>query len=297
MNIDDIRINFNSEQLGILNLCIGFIMFGVALDLSLENFRTLFRQPKALAVGLLSQIVGVPLLTLLIIFILRPQPSLALGLVLVSACPGGNVSNYATHLSRSNTALSVSMTTISTLCAVFITPFTFAAISPLVPGTAELRQSISVEPGPMVLSIAQLILLPLAIAQIFRRLLPRLTAWMLAPVQRLSMIIFFSFIFFALYSNFQNLVNYLHLIFLLVLAHNFMALGSGYFFARSTGLPLRDIRAISLETGIHNSGLGLALIFNFFEGIGGMALIAAWWGVWDLITAFSLAMYWRQRPA
>ncbi|MBK8656383.1 MAG: bile acid:sodium symporter [Haliscomenobacter sp.] len=124
-DIDSIRINFNAEQLTLLNLCLAFIMFGVALDLQIEYFKKVFRSPRVLAVGLASQLVGLPLLTLGLIYLLRPNPSLAFGMLLVAACPGGNVSNYATHLSKANTALSVAMTTISTLGAVLLTPLVF----------------------------------------------------------------------------------------------------------------------------------------------------------------------------
>jgi bile acid:Na+ symporter, BASS family len=124
---------------------------------------------------------------------------------------------------------------------------------------------------------------------------PAFAAKIRRPVRQLSMLIFLGFVVFAVRGNFDNIVDYLHLIFLLVLAHNAIALVSGYWWAKANRLPRADARAISIETGIQNSGLGLILIFNFFDGLGGMAMIAAWWGVWHLISAFGLAMLWRQR--
>ena len=124
-NLDAIVINFSEDQLTILNICLAFLMFGVALDIKISDFKEIFRQPKAPIVGLISQLVLLPLLTLALIYILKPPTSLALGMVLIGVCPGGNVSNFAVHLAGANAALSVMLTSIVTLSAIFITPFYF----------------------------------------------------------------------------------------------------------------------------------------------------------------------------
>ncbi len=294
--IDKIQINFNPDQLLLLNLCLAFIMFGVALDLKPGNFRDLLRRPRAPLIGLGSQLLLLPVITLFLIFLFRPTGSIALGMLLVSACPGGNVSNFAVHISGGNTALSVLMTSVSTLGAVIITPLYFTQLAPLIPGTEELRSQIYVAPGQMVSTIVQLILIPLVAGMLFNHYLPKATRLIQQPIRMLSMIIFISFVLFAVYANYRNIVNYLHIVFLIVLTHNAAALFSGYWWAKSWGLPQRDARAISIETGIQNSGLALILIFNFFDGLGGMALIAAWWGIWHLVSAFTLAMWWQFRP-
>ncbi len=294
--IDSIRINFNPEQLLILNICLAFIMFGVALDLRLDNFRGLARSPRAPLVGLSAQLILLPLLTLGLVFFFRPAPSIALGMVLVAACPGGNVSNFAVHLARANAALSVLLTSVSTLAAIVVTPLYFTWLAPFVPGTESLRQQIYVSPLDMINTIVQLILVPLAIGMFLHYRRPGFTALIRKPVRILSMAIFLGFVVVAVYGNFDNIARYVHLVFLLVLVHNASALFIGYWWAKGNGLGRRDARAISLETGIQNSGLGLILIFNFFNGMGGMAMIAAWWGVWHLVSAFFLAMAWRSRP-
>ncbi len=293
--IDSVQINFNPEQLFVLNLCLAFIMFGVALDLRLDNFRALARSPKAPLVGLSSQLILLPILTLGLVFFFRPAPSIALGMVLVAACPGGNVSNFAVHLANANAALSVLMTSVSTLAAIVITPVYFTWLAPLVPGTESLRQQIYVNPLDMANTIVQLILIPLLAGMFLNYRFPRLTSRIKRPVRLFSMAIFLSFVVVAVYGNYDNIVKYLHVVFLLVLVHNATALLAGYWWAKGNGLGRQDARAISIETGIQNSGLGLILIFNFFNGLGGMAMVAAWWGVWHLISAFSLAMLWRER--
>ncbi|MCO6477944.1 MAG: bile acid:sodium symporter family protein, partial [Phaeodactylibacter sp.] len=283
--IDSVQINFNPGQLFILNLCLAFLMFGVALDLRFDNFRALARSPKAPLVGLTSQLVLLPVLTLGLIFFFRPAPSIALGMVLVAACPGGNVSNFAVHLANANAALSVLMTSISTLAAIIVTPLYFTYLAPFVPGTESLRQQVYVDPLDMVNTIVQLILIPLFIGMFLHYKFPALTNRIKRPVRLLSMAIFLGFVVFAIYGNFDNIVDYLHIVFLIVLVHNALALLTGYWWAKGNGLDRQDARAISIETGIQNSGLGLILIFNFFHGLGGMAMIAAWWGVWHLISA------------
>lgn len=292
--IDAIKIHFNPEQLFLLNICLAFLMFGVALDLKLDNFKNLYRRPKIPLIGLSAQLLLLPFLTLLLIYIFNPPTSIALGMVLVAACPGGNVSNFAVHLAGANAALSVLMTSISTFGAIIITPLYFTILVYFVPGSDQFQGDIYVSPSQMISTIVQLIFIPLAIGMLLHYYYPKLTERIRQPVKILSMLIFLGFIVVAVQSNFNNIVNYLHLVFLIVLIHNSLALIGGYWFARANLLNVKDARTISIETGIQNSGLGLILIFNFFNGLGGMAMIAAWWGIWHLISAFGLAMYWNR---
>ena len=293
--IDAVQINFNSEQLFILNICLGFLMFGVALDLKKENFLYVVRQPRVALIGLTSQFILLPILTVLLILILRPPTSIALGMVLISACPGGNVSNFAVHLAKANAALSVLLTSISTLASIIVTPLYFHYISVFVPGADTYAQDLHVGFGDMAGTIVRLIVVPLIIGMFLNSRFPEFVTKIKKTVRVLSIVIFMSFVVFAIAGNFENIKNYLHLVFFLVLIHNVLALTMGYRFAKLFKLPTADARAISLETGIQNSGLGLILIFNFFNGLGGMAMIAAWWGVWHLISAFGLAMLWKSK--
>jgi BASS family bile acid:Na+ symporter len=115
-------------------------------------------------------------------------------------------------------------------------------------------------------------------------------------MQVLSIALFAGIVLFALRANFQYLVGYLGAVFHLVLLHNAAALAVGYQLGVWTGLPRPSRQTLALETGIQNSGLGLILIFNFFDGLGGMALVAGWWGVWHILSGLGLSFYWRDRP-
>jgi BASS family bile acid:Na+ symporter len=296
--IDQIRINFDPDKLFVLNLCLAFLMFGVALDMQLHNFRKLGSRPRALLVGLSSQLLLLPLLTLVLIYLFKPVPSLALGMILVAACPGGNVSNYAVHLARANIELSVVLTSISSMSSLLVTPLYFFVLSGFLPtGETAGDIKINVHPGDMLLTLVQLIFIPVALGLLIQNRFPVLAARLKKPVQNLSMVVFLALILAALASNYQQIKDYLHLVFILVIVHNLAALSGGYAWSRLLRLPVADARTIALETGIQNSGLGLVIIFSFFDGLGGMALIAAWWGIWHLISAFALALFWRSRGA
>ncbi|MEM9920040.1 MAG: bile acid:sodium symporter family protein [Bacteroidota bacterium] len=293
--IDSIRINFSPDQLFLLNICLAFLMFGVALDIKVQDFRDIFKQPRAPFVGLFSQLILLPILTIVLVYLFAPPASIALGMILISVCPGGNVSNFMVHIAGANTALSVMLTSIVTLGAVVITPFSFTFWSELIPGATKLQQSIAVNPTDMVRTIILLIFLPLIAGMALNHFLPKLTEKIRKPIRTLSIAIFLGFVVAAMYSNYDNIINYVGLVFFIVLIHNTLGFLLGYSFARLNKLNRRDARAVSIETGIQNSGLALILIFNFFNGIGGMAMIAAWWGIWHLISGFGLASWWARR--
>jgi len=214
--------------------------------------------------------------------------------MLIAACPGGNVSNYAVHLSKGNTALSIMMTSITTVCAIILTPLSFALWTKFIPVDGAI--SISVAPGQMLQTIFLLIFVPLAAGMLSNHFLPKFTQKINKYVKAFAMIIFISFAVVAIYLKFDDLRSYVHYVFLIVLVHNALALLMGYTFAKWNKLPEYSARAVSIETGIQNTGLALILIFNFFNGLGGMAIIAAWWGIWHLISGFLLATYWGRRP-
>ncbi|MEP3667356.1 MAG: bile acid:sodium symporter, partial [Roseibium sp.] len=125
-DIDAVRLNFSPESLTLLNAILSIVMFSIALDLRLSDFRNLVRAPKALLTGMVSQFLVLPALTFVMLGLTNPQPSIALGLILVAACPGGNISNFITHRAGGNAALSVSMTGIATVTAILLTPFNVA---------------------------------------------------------------------------------------------------------------------------------------------------------------------------
>ena len=295
-NLDQININFDQGQITLLNICLGILMFGVALDIHISEFTYIIKHPKSIIAGLISQWILLPVLTMILIWIIEPEFTLAMGMILIAACPGGNVSNYAVHLSGANAALSVMLTTISTLMCVFTTPIIFSFFSTLLSKGNSSYPVFEIQFLDMASSILQLIIIPMILAQICVQLFPVFTDKIKKMVRMMSLFIFIGFVLFAIKGNLDNLAEYIGIVFFIVLIHNGLALFIGYYFSSSLlGLHVNDARAISIETGIQNSGLALILIFNFFEGQGGMALIAAWWSIWHLISAFVLALIWSRK--
>lgn len=293
--MDDITLNFNQSSLIIMNVTLAFIMFGIALDLSFDKFKGVLKTPKKVIVGLIGQLVLLPLLTYLLVVILKPDPSMALGMFLVAACPGGNISNFISSLAKANVALSISLTTITSLAAVVFTPLNFGFYGNLYEPTHLIMREISLDWIQVVKTICMIILIPIVVGLTVKTRFPKLAAKLARPLEVLSMILFMLIVLGALVSNLDQFMACIGGIFLFVLAHNALALSTGYIMGSLVSNEFNDKKALAIETGIQNSGLGLLIIFAFFEGLGGMAIIAAWWGIWHMVSGFTLAYLWRKR--
>lgn len=295
LQIDSVRLNFSEEGLLLLNICLGFIMFGVALQLRPAHFREVVLRPRSLLTGIAAQFLLLPFITFLLTLLWQPQPSLALGMILVAACPGGNISNFMSLLAKGNVALSVGLTAFATVAALLLTPLNFALYGYLNPHTAPLLQAIHLNPLDMLQTVMLLLGVPLVLGMAMSRFFPAITARITQPVKWLSMLFFVAFVVVAFLQNSDYFQQYIYLVFLLVLVHNALAYFTGYLAGVAMQVPEADRRTITIETGIQNSGLGLVLIFNFFDGMGGMAFVAAWWGIWHILSGLSLAAWWSYR--
>ena len=294
--VDAVQLNFNPTTLTILNVLIGLIMYGVALDIRLDDFRRIVRDPRGPAIGLLAQFLLLPALTFVLVGLIRPSPSVALGMILVAACPGGNFSNFLTSYARGNAALSVSMTAVSTLLAIVMTPFNLQFWGSRTEGARDILTEVSLDPVDLMVTIVLILGVPLVLGMLTRERRPEIAARLRRPMRILSLTLFFAFIVFALIGNWTYFVTYIGVFALVVAAQNGMALLIGYMAATGARLPEYDRRAITMEVGIQNSALGLVIVFTFFDGLGGMAVIAAWWGVWHLIAGLTLGTFWSRRP-
>lgn len=293
--LDAVRLNFNPQSLGLLNAILGLVMFGVALDLKLADFRGVLTLPKATLIGMAGQFVLLPAFTYLLVLAIRPAPSIALGMILVASCPGGNVSNFLTHHARGNTPLSVTMTAISTLAAIVMTPLNLSVWGGLHPQGAQILRAVALDPLEMVVAVLLLLGVPMAAGLLVSHRLPRLAVRLRKPMRWFGLGALGLFVIGALAANWRYFLDYVGYVVFAVFLHNALAFATGYWAARLAGLPERDRRAVSIEVGIQNSGLGLILIFNFFEGLGGMAIVTAWWGVWHLISGLTVATWWSRR--
>ena len=288
--VDQIRLNFIAQNLVIINIAIGLMMLGVAIDLKWVDFKRIIQAPKAPAIGLAAQFILLPAVTFLLTLIIKPMPSIALGMILVAACPGGNLSNLMTYLAKGNTAISISMTAVSTTAAIFMTPLNLALWGSLNPHTAPILQKVSLSPMDVFFTVFIILGVPLIVGMLLSRLFPNLADRVRKPFKIFTLVFFMLIVAAALAANWKIFLDVIGLIILVVLIHNALALNIGYWSARAFRLPEHDSRAVAIEVGIQNSGLGLMLVFNFFGGLGGMAILVGWWGIWHiiagLITAF-----------
>jgi BASS family bile acid:Na+ symporter len=294
--LDAVRLNFSPESLVALNFILAFVMFGVALDMRWADFRGISAAPRAVLIGMASQFVLLPAAAWALTMLLRPQPSIALGLILVACCPGGNISNFFTHFARGNTALSVTMTAFSTVGALFFTPFNMALWGSLNPETAAILNEIAIDPVEMFVAVAILLVIPAIAGMSVARRFPAFAARAHKPFRILSLAVFVGFVLLALAANWDYFLQYTDRVVVSVLFLNALGFAIGYFVAGAARLAQADRRAVSIETGIQNSGLGLILVFNFFGGLGGMAITAAWWGIWHILAGLTLATWWRRHP-
>ena len=277
-----------------LNLSLGFIMFGVAINLRISDFLRVIKNPKSALAGIISQFLLLPALTYLLILTFQPKPSFALGMMLVSACPGGNISNFMSSMAKGNAALSVSLTAVSSSLSIFMTPFNLAFWAGMYAPTANILTEVNLDFWSMFKTISLLLIIPIILGMLLRKYKPKLADRLHPVMHYSSILIFAAIVIMAFRANFDVFLTYIHLVIFLVLIHNAAALTLGYQVARIFRLKSEDRRSIAIETGIQNSGLGLILIFSFFNGLGGMAVVAAWWGIWHIISGLSLSYFWSR---
>ncbi|WP_198334668.1 bile acid:sodium symporter family protein [Psychrobacter namhaensis] len=287
---------FSPSSLVLLNLILTLMMFGVSLSLRLEDFKRVILSPIAPIAGLFAQFLLLPLMTCLLTWALNIDPELALGMILVASCPGGSFSNIMTWLARGNVAVSVSMTAVSSLAATVLTPLNFAFYGWLNPHTREYLTQITIEPSSTLILVLLVLAVPLVLGMVTGRKLPDLVVRIQKPLRIISLLVLMSFVAIAFSSNVALFIERFHSFFWLVVAHNLLALSLGYGIGRMLKLPVADRRAVTLEVGIQNSGLGLVILFTFFPEAGSMMLITAFWGVWHLVSGLTLSQIWARIP-
>ncbi|MCP1623907.1 bile acid:sodium symporter family protein [Pseudomonas nitroreducens] len=291
----DVHLEFSGGSMIALNAIIALMMFGVSLELRRDDFTRILRQPKAPAIGMLVQFLLLPAATCLLTIALPIDPELALGMILVATCPSGTFSNIMTWMARGNVAVSASVTAVSGLSAGIFTPLNFALYAGLNPATRDRLTQIHIDPLELVGMVVLVLILPMLLGMALGRHKPQLARRLEKPLRQLSLLVMLGFVGMAFAKNFQQFMGYFHLFFWLVLLLNGTALLLGYTCARLWKLPDADVRAVTLESGIHNSALGMALILTFFPQAGGMLLIAAFWGCWQLFSGLVLAQLWARR--
>ncbi len=307
--LNSITINFGEGGMMIVNIILAFVMFGVAMGIRPHIFKEIFVNPRSVIIGVLLQWIALPAVTFAIALALSPliTPMIALGMILVASCPGGNISNFITSLSKGNIELSISMTAVTTAFAPLVTPFNFFLWGSLYSQIISMNTDIPtliIPFFPMLEQILFLLGVPILLGLIFRRYLPKLAQRITKPAQLISILLFIAMVAASFSQNFQLFIDHIFYVFFIVLLHNGCALATGYVGGRLTRVSVPDRRSLTIEIGIQNSGLGLILLFNpaifppeIWHGhYGGMLFITAWWGIWHIISGLTVAYFFRQTP-
>jgi BASS family bile acid:Na+ symporter len=206
------------------------------------------------------------------------------------------LSNIITYLARGNCAISVSMTAVSTIAAIIMTPLNLSLWGNLNPDTAPILKRVSLSPLDVFVTVFIILGIPLCVGIVLAKSFPSLADRVRRPFKIFSLLFFIAIVAAALAVNWQHFTNYVGLVFFGVLIHNALALNLGFWSGRLLRLSEADTRAVCIEVGIQNSGLGLVLVFNFFGGLGGMAILVAWWGIWHIIAGLTTAFIFSRRP-
>ena len=265
--LNTVILNFGEGGMMIVNIILAFVMFGVALGIKLDTFKKVFTNTKSVIVGVLLQWIALPAITFAVALALSPliTPMLALGMILVASCPGGNISNFMSSLSKGNVELSVSMTAITTATAPIITPINFFVWGSLYSSIIAVHNDIPRLVIPFLPMLEQILLLlgvPIVLGLIFAHYFPNATKKITKPAQVISILLFLGMVIVSFSQNFQIFLDNIFYVFFVVLLHNGAALATGYFGGKLAKVSQADRRSLTVEVGIQNSGVGLILLFN-----------------------------------
>lgn len=301
--IDSINVSLNAGGMNTINIVLAFVMFGVALGIRPRTFVDVFTKPKSVILGIVCQFILLPLFTFLLALSLKDSISwtMAMGMILVASCPGGNISNFISSLSKANIELSVSLTAISTALAIFTTPFNFWLYGNLylkASGIASTLPQLSIPLWDVFKTIVILLGIPLTLGILTAHFFPKVAEKLKKPFQYFSILFFIAMVVLAFMGNIDAFLKCIKYIFLIVLVHNLLALLIGWCVGKVSKVSKEDRRTLTIETGIQNSGLGLVLllgtgIFANFPPHGGALVITAWWGIWHIVSGLGTSALFR----
>ncbi len=282
----------NTTQL-VLSLVLAIMVFSVALELHVDDFKRVVQTPKSVIAGLIPQFILLPVGTWLATLWLDLPPNIEAAMILVASCPGGSLSNFVTHFGRGNTALSVSISAVASILALFLTPFNFSWMMATNPATSGWLKTLSIDASAIWLSLLFLLAVPMALGLAFSHRLPAVTQKIKKPLGNFALFALFAFIVLGLLRERQQLTLALLPTLGLVIAHNAFGLFTGWITSKAMRVPEVDKRAIMIEGGMQNSGLALGIIAVQFNSDLGMVVIASLWGIWHIVSGLSCAFYWR----
>jgi BASS family bile acid:Na+ symporter len=292
--IDQVPFNFDPRIGLIVGIMVGFLVFAVALDLTWEDVRRVLERPKAPAVGLVAQFGILPAVAFGAGVHLTDVPSVALGLLLVTCCPGGALSNYLTGVARGDVATSISMTTISTLLSLVLTPLLFALWASMNPSTQAVLQDIQMDPKRVVMTLLIMLIVPVTVGMLLRAKSPDTADKIRVSTRRIAGIVFAVVVAMIIGGNIKSLALVAKVALFPVLLTFVIAVVLGWGLARLTGLAAADRRAVAIEVAFQNVALAIGIGIAFFPSLAGVAAVSILWGIVHLVFGFGLAITWNR---
>jgi bile acid:Na+ symporter, BASS family len=271
---------------GYITILLGVVMFGMGLTLKAVDFKIVFTKPIPVLIGVCAQFIIMPTVAFLIAKLLNLPAELAAGLVLLGCVPGGTASNVMVYLAKGNVPLSIAMTSVSTLLAPIMTPLLLLLLA---------GQWMPVDTVAMFKSIIQVIILPIILGLIIKKFFPVAVEKSLTVLPLISVAAIITIVSAVVSGNAATIAASGFLIFTAVMLHNGFGLLLGYFAAKAAGLDEVNRRAISIEVGMQNSGLGVALATAHFGPLAALPSVLA--AAWHNISGPILATYWSKKPA
>ncbi|AMO39302.1 sodium transporter [Acinetobacter pittii] len=265
---------------------LGIIMLGMGMTMTVDDFKGVLQSPKAVLIGVVAQFVVMPGLAYVLCKLFNLPPEIAVGVILVGCCPGGTASNVITYMAKGNVALSVACTSVSTLLAPVLTPAIFYLLA---------SQWLKIDAASMFISILQVVLLPIVVGLILRTWLKRQVESYIQVMPLVSVIAIVAIVAAIIGGSKAAILQSGLLILAVVILHNGLGYLLGFTAARFFKLPYADSKAIAIEVGMQNSGLGVALAAVHFAASPITAVPSAIFSLWHNISGPALATYWASK--
>lgn len=263
-----------------VNYLLMIVMFGMGLTLKFEDFKVVFSRPKDIIIGAISQFTIMPLLAFLLSMIFKLPTELAVGVILVGTCPGGTSSNVMTYLAKGDVALSVGMTSVSTILAPIVTPI----LTLLYAG-----QRVNVDAVNMFISIVQVVIIPIGLGFVINRFFHKFTSHIKEILPLISVLAIVSIVAAVVSANSSRLMHVGYLIIIVVILHNCLGYLLGFMVSKLFRLNDAKCKAISIEVGMQNSGLATSLAATHFASMPLATVPGAIFSVWHNISGSIVA--------
>ncbi|OTG96733.1 sodium transporter [Acinetobacter sp. ANC 4654] len=265
---------------------LGIIMFGMGMTMTVDDFKGVLHSPKAVLIGVVAQFMVMPVLAYLLCQLFQLPPAIAIGVILVGCCPGGTASNVITYMAKGNTALSVACTSVSTILAPVLTPAIFYFLA---------SQWIEINALLMLGSILKVVLFPIILGLMVRSVLKQKVAAYIQVMPLISVIAIVAIVAAIIAGSKTQILESGLLILAVVALHNGLGYLLGFGASRLFKLPYADSKAIAIEVGMQNSGLGVALAAVHFAASPITAVPSAIFSLWHNISGPALATYWASK--